>query len=89
MPHAIRVKTSEGWQDLALTGPAGPAGKPFIFDQLTPSDTWVITHDLNKYPSVTIVDSAGTVVDPDIQYNSPTQVTVLFGSPTSGKAYLN
>lgn len=26
LPHSVRVKTSEGWQDLALTGPQGPVG---------------------------------------------------------------
>ena len=26
MNYAVRVRTSEGWQDLALTGPQGPAG---------------------------------------------------------------
>lgn len=89
MPHAVRIKTSEGWQDLALTGPPGPTGTTYTHDQLTPSATWVITHNMNKYPSVMIVDSGGTVIDPDIHYDSTIQMTVTFGSPTSGKAYLN
>jgi hypothetical protein len=29
-PHPIRVKTSDGWQDLALTGPQGPQGIPGV-----------------------------------------------------------
>src|SRR5580765_2004514 len=28
IPKAIRIRTSSGWQDVALTGPAGPAGGP-------------------------------------------------------------
>ncbi len=28
IPKAIRVRTSSGWQDIALVGPAGPAGGP-------------------------------------------------------------
>jgi hypothetical protein len=28
IPKAIRVRTSSGWQDVALVGPAGPAGGP-------------------------------------------------------------
>ena len=34
----------------------------FIYEQCTSSDTWVIIHNLNRYPSVTVVDSAGTVL---------------------------
>src|SRR4051794_20876990 len=25
-PYAVRVKTADGWQDLAMLGPAGPTG---------------------------------------------------------------
>jgi len=61
----------------------------FIFEQAIASDTWVITHNLNKYPSVTIVDSAGNVFTPAIQYDSKNQVTVTMNGATTGKAYLN
>ena len=39
--------------------------------------------------AVQIVDSAGTVIVPDIRYDSLSQITVTFGSATSGKAYVN
>lgn len=60
-----------------------------IFDQAETSDTWVITHNLNKYPSVTVVDSAGTQFMAQIEYNSRNQVTVYLNGMTTGKAYLN
>jgi len=75
--------------DIGPQGIPGPAGTTFTHDQLTPSDIWVVVHNMNKYPSVSVVDSAGTVIEPDIQYDDPSQLTILFGSPTSGKAYLN
>jgi hypothetical protein len=58
------------------------------------SDTWVITHSLGRFPSVTVVDSGDTVVFGTVVYNSNNQLTVTFfvgGSPSafSGKAYLN
>lgn len=34
--------------------------KSFTFVQSQSSDTWVIIHNLNKFPSVQIQDSAGT-----------------------------
>ena len=74
-------------------GPPGPPGegdKTFRFVQTVASDTWVIPHNLNKYVSVSIVDTAGTSWMPDqIQYNSLNQVTVSFRSIMSGEAYCN
>jgi len=58
-------------------------------NQLVPLAVWVIEHKLGKYPSVTVVDSAGTVVFGDIFYDSEDQVTITFGNGFSGKAYLN
>ena len=66
----------------------------FTHNQSTTSDTWVITHNLNRFPSVTIVDSANTIVQGTVVYNSNKQLTVTFFASGSalafqGKAYLN
>ncbi len=63
--------------------------KSFTFTQYQSSDTWTITHNLNKFPSVQVQDSAGTNVMGEIYYNSPDQLTLRFSSAFSGKAYLN
>ena len=60
-----------------------------VFDQGETSDTWVIVHNLNKYPSVTVVDSAGTQFIAQIEYNSRNQLTIHLNGATTGKAYLN
>lgn len=60
-----------------------------IFKQNTPSSEWVIVHTLNKFPSVTIVDSAGCVIVGDVEYVNNSTIIVRFTSPFSGKAYLN
>jgi hypothetical protein len=76
-----------------LPGPAGPPGEGegyhYVHDQLVPSATWVITHSLGMYPSVTVVDTGGSVIVPDVHFVDDTQLIVMFGSPTSGKAYLS
>lgn len=61
----------------------------YIHTQDSASNIWVITHNLNKYPSVTIVDSAGSVVIGEVVYNDSNKVTVSFIGAFSGKAYLN
>lgn len=62
--------------------------KRYIHTQASASATWTITHDLGGRPSVTVVDSAGTVVVGEIRYDSNVVVTVLFTTPFSGYAYL-
>lgn len=63
--------------------------KDYTHNQINASSEWVITHGLNKLPSVTIVDSGNNVVVGDITYNSKEQITINFNAALSGKAYLN
>ena len=58
-------------------------------NQIIASDVWVINHGLHKYPSVTIVDSAGTIIIGDIDYTSDVTIVLTFTGSFSGKAYLN
>jgi|TARA_R110001599_G_scaffold5394_2_gene27410 hypothetical protein len=61
----------------------------FVHDQGTPATQWVITHNLGKKSSVTVVDSADQVVIGQVTYNSVNQVTLDFQGAFSGKAYFN
>ena len=60
----------------------------FTFNQASPLDVWVITHNLNVYPTVTVVDTDGNVIHCDVKYNSLNQVEVKFIMPFAGTAYL-
>jgi TRAP-type uncharacterized transport system substrate-binding protein len=61
----------------------------YVHTQGVPSATWSIYHGMNKYPSVTIVDSAMTEVEGDVEYNSLNAVTITFSGAFSGTAYFN
>jgi hypothetical protein len=74
---------------VAEQGPAGPSPTTYTFDQDVPSNQWVIEHNLDRYPSATVVDSAGSTIICDVQYDSPDQVTIQFSAAFSGRAYLN
>lgn len=63
--------------------------KHFVFDQFDPKSTWEITHNMNKFPSVYIVDTANSVVEGLVEYIDKNSLTVTFNFPFSGKAYLN
>ena len=64
-------------------------GQTYIYQQEVVSDRWVITHNLKKFPSVTVVDSAGTSVVGDVQYLNEDTLIVSFNAAFSGTAYLN
>lgn len=67
-----------------------PVNNPtFIWTQNTASSTWVITHNLNSYPSVTSVDDLNVQIVGDLSYTNLNQVILNFSSPVTGKAYLN
>lgn len=77
-----------------LPGPAGPPGPPgqdapnFIHDQALPSGTWIINHGLNRFPQVTVTDSAGTVVEGSISYDSSNTITITFSAAFAGRALI-
>ena len=63
--------------------------KNYVHEQTISSNEWVIIHNLNKYPAVTIIDSAGDEVVGEVKYDSTNQITITFVSAFKGKATLN
>jgi hypothetical protein len=61
----------------------------FIFNQGVPASTWNIQHNLGKFPSITVVDTAGTVVMGQYDYVDNNNITLTFAAGFAGKAYLN
>lgn len=61
----------------------------YIYLQSTPNPIWLITHNLNKYPSVVVYDSTNNVVIGDVTYNTINRLTVTFTTPFGGRAFLN
>lgn len=57
--------------------------------QIASANVWEIEHNLEKFPSVTIIDSAGTMVMGDVTYTNENKVIVKFSSSFSGRALLN
>ncbi len=79
--------------EVVTEGPQGPPGYGgdinFVHFQNTPQSQWVIVHNLGKFPSVSVVDSAQTHVEGGVHYDSVNQLTLSFASGFSGKAILN
>ena len=67
---------------------SGGNTRRYVHNQGVAASVWTITHSLGGRPSIMVVDSAGTVVVGEVQYDSDTQIKVLFTVPFSGYAYL-
>lgn len=68
---------------------SGAQDKDHRHNQTSASSSWVINHNLNKYPSVISFDSTGSQAIGSITYNSKNQLTITFSASFSGAAYLN
>ena len=53
------------------------------------SAIWVVDHNLDFYPNVTVQDSAGTIYEGEISYTSLGSLTLTFSSAFSGTAFLS
>lgn len=73
-------------------GEQGPPGEPgasgggYTYVQDTPAATWIVNHNLHKYPNVQYFNDDGELQDADVFFNSLESVTLSFGDPTTGKA---
>ena len=70
-------------------GGSGGDDKNFVYTQSVASATWNITHNLDKYPSVSVTDSGLNTVYGDIEYIDTNSLTITFKSAFGGKAFLN
>ncbi len=69
--------------------PSDATDKTFEYTQVSPSTTWNIQHNLNKFPSITVIDTLDTVVIGQYAYIDNNNVTLTFSAGFAGKAYLN
>ena len=67
----------------------GEGDKYYYHSQASAAEEWVIEHNLGKYPSVTVVSSAGEEIYCDKKHLSINKVVLNFGTAISGAAFLN
>lgn len=63
--------------------------KNFVYEQMMSSNIWDFTHPLEKKPSVTTLDSAGSTIMGKVTIMGNDRVIVEFNHPMWGKAILN
>lgn len=83
-------KDEEYFISLLQYNPSSTGGdKTFVFTQGTPIFQWDITHNLDKFPSVSVVNSFKETVYGKIDYINKNRLTVTFANKFSGEAYCN
>lgn len=93
-PQTVTVEASttgpQGPQGLqGVQGPSGDKAIAYRHIQSDTSNTWTVMHNLNFYPNVTVIDSAGTICEGDIAYVSSNELILTFAGAFSGEAFLS
>lgn len=74
-------------------GPPGPVGPPggdtYIFEAPSATFLWHIVHNLGRFPSVTVVDTADNEIEGGVTYVDDNTVDIEFTYAQAGTAYLN
>jgi hypothetical protein len=93
--QSVRVMAIEH-PSIIVLGELGPQGIPganqvlgYVFNQTSPLSQWTIVHGLDFVPNITVVDSAGSVVEGDYSYPNENTVLATFVGAFAGKAYLS
>ena len=72
-----------------VEGLAGAVDKTYVHTQSTAEKVWLIEHELEKYPSVSVSDHYGREVETQVQYISKSRVEITLSHATTGTAFLN
>ena len=95
--HPVQNKVSVSSAVIQTFGaPSGEGDKSFVYNFTNLSWSQAgnefyieITHNLNKYPSVSVIDSVNNVVYTSVEYINLNRVKIYTTSIFSGKSYLN
>lgn len=74
---------------IGVQGPPGASQASYTHTQSTALAIWTVAHNLNRRPSVTVVDNLDQRVEPDVAYVDANTVRVTHATPQVGKAYCN
>lgn len=79
----------DDFYDIATFTLSTGGDKNYVFTQSTPAITWNVAHNLNKFPSCTMVLSTGQQGYGDVTFIDENNLTITFAGAETGKAYIN
>lgn len=88
----INVTNTETTRTITLVANNGELisatfNESYIHEQTIPANQWIVNHNLNRYPKVTVVNDINVEVIGDLVYTNTNQVIISFSNPFYGKAY--
>tara|TARA_R110000803_G_scaffold175219_1_gene237756 strand:+ start:780 stop:1499 length:720 start_codon:yes stop_codon:yes gene_type:complete len=72
-----------------FTNRASTGDLTFVFSQGVPAVQWAVQHNLDKFPSVSVVNNNNIVINGEVTYIDTNNVQLDFSAAFAGKAYLN
>jgi len=95
-PETVTGLTESGVTTVLAREPSGDVvqveisgDKHYKYNQGLPAAVWTITHNLNKYPSVIVINSVNDVVEGHIEYVDLNNIILTFTGAFSGDAIFN
>lgn len=84
--HLINGVPFDGSQDITID-----VGNPGVFEfvQATPSDLWVIEHELGYRPSVTTMDADFSLIEGFVRHPNVNRTEIAYSEPVAGFATLS
>jgi len=70
-------------------GDDGNAAIDYVHVQIDASASWMIAHNQNRYPQVTVINQLNMRIEPNVSYVDENIVLIEHATPTVGKAILS
>tara|TARA_B110000027_G_scaffold133521_1_gene162247 strand:+ start:566 stop:1249 length:684 start_codon:yes stop_codon:yes gene_type:complete len=77
------------YYDFAVFQLSSQQAPTFVFTQGVPATVWNISHNLGKFPSVSVTNNNNIVTNGEITYIDNNNLTCTFSAGFAGTAYLN
>ena len=90
-PHVITFTDATAPNGGVTLGGTSGGGSDAHYEAqvVVPNTTWIVMHNLGKFPSVTITDSSKIEIEAEITHDSNLQLTVRFSQAQDGYVFLN
>lgn len=60
----------------------------FVHNHPTAEPVWTVDHGLKSFPSVSTLNTDNEITQGDVAYLDDSRLTITFGAPVAGRAYL-
>ena len=77
------------YYDFAVFTLSSQGAPTFVFTQAVAAAVWNVSHNLGKFPSVSVVNNNNVVINGEITYIDNNNLTCTFSAGFAGTAYLN